>query len=127
MKNMESEGPRGAERLAIIRQAIALLQHDAPWIYGFHPKSYTLGHVWLHNRKPTDVGNNILKYQRIDVAERQRLRQEWNRPVLWPLARRAAAGGVLCRRRSAIAAASAGRALMRAVRPRRPAGFAAAA
>ncbi|WP_374690590.1 ABC transporter substrate-binding protein [Accumulibacter sp.] len=86
MKNLESDGPRAAERLAIIRQAIALLQHDAPWIYGFHPKSYTLGQVWLRNRKPTDVGNNILKYQRIDVAERQRLRQEWNRPVLWPLA-----------------------------------------
>jgi oligopeptide transport system substrate-binding protein len=86
MKDLESEGPRGAERLPIIRQAIALLQHDAPWIYGFHPKSYTLGQVWLRNRKPTDVGNNILKYQRIDAAERERLRQEWNRPVLWPLA-----------------------------------------
>ena len=85
MKNMESDGPRGAERLAIIRQAIALLQHDAPWIFGFHPKSYTLGHDWLHNRKSTDVGNNILKYQRIDVARRARLRQEWNEPVLWPL------------------------------------------
>ncbi len=86
MKNMESEGPRGVERLAIIRQALALLQHDAPWIYGFHPTSYTLSHVWLRNRKPTEVGHNTLKYQRIDVAERQRLRQEWNRPVLWPLA-----------------------------------------
>ena len=86
MKNMESEGPRGVQRLAIIRQAVALLQHDAPWIYGFHPTSYTLGHVWLRNRKPTDVGHNILKYQRIDVAERLRLRQQWNRPVLWPLA-----------------------------------------
>ena len=32
------------------------------------------------------VGNNILKYQRLDVAQRQRLRHEWNRPVLWPLA-----------------------------------------
>jgi oligopeptide transport system substrate-binding protein len=85
MKNMESDGPRGAERLAIIREAIALLQQDAPWIYGFHPKSYTLGHSWLHNRKSTDVGNNILKYQRIDVAERARLRQKWNEPVLWPL------------------------------------------
>ena len=51
-----------------------LLQHDAPWIFGFHPKSYTLGHTWLHNRKPTEVGNNILKYQRIDVAERERRR-----------------------------------------------------
>jgi oligopeptide transport system substrate-binding protein len=90
MKNMESEGPRGVDRLAIIRQAITLLQHDAPWIYGFHPTSYTLSHVWLRNRKPTEVGHNILKYQRIDVAERQRLRQEWNRPVLWPLAAAAA-------------------------------------
>ena len=41
LKNMESEGPRGAERLAILRQSIALLQHDAPWIYGFHLVSYT--------------------------------------------------------------------------------------
>jgi oligopeptide transport system substrate-binding protein len=86
LKDMESDGPRGQDRLAIIRQAISVLQHDAPWIYGFHPKSYTLGHRWLHNRKPTDVGNNILKYQRVDITERQRLRQQWNRPVLWPLA-----------------------------------------
>ena len=85
MKNMESDGPRGAERLAIIRQAIALLQKDAPWIFGFHPKSYTLSHAWLFNRKPNDVGHNTLKYQRIDVAARERQRIEWNRPVLWPL------------------------------------------
>ena len=32
------------------------------------------------------VGNNALKYQRIDVAEREKRRQEWNAPVLWPLA-----------------------------------------
>lgn len=31
--------------------------------------------------KPTDIGNNTLKYQRIDVAERTRLRGEWNAPV----------------------------------------------
>ena len=86
MKNMESDGPRGAERLAIIRQGVALLQKDAPWIYGFHPKSYTLSHAWLLNRKPNDVGHNTLKYQRIDVAARERQRHEWNKPVLWPLA-----------------------------------------
>ena len=28
----------------------------------------------------------ILKYQRIDVAEREKRRREWNDPVLWPLA-----------------------------------------
>jgi ABC-type transport system substrate-binding protein len=86
MKNMESDGPRAAERLAIIRQAVAILQKDAPWIYGFHPKTYTLSHAWLLNRKPSDVGHNTLKYQRIDIAARERQRHEWNQPVLWPLA-----------------------------------------
>jgi ABC-type transport system substrate-binding protein len=81
MKNMNNT-PR---RLALITRMNRLLQEDAPWIFGFHPTSYTLGHSWLHNRKPTDVGNNILKYQRLDVAERAKRRQEWNEPVLWPL------------------------------------------
>ncbi len=81
MKNMENT----PERLDIIRRMNRILHHDAPWVFGFHPKSYTLGHSWLKNRKPNDVGNNILKYQRIDAAERQRLRAAWNRPVLWPL------------------------------------------
>jgi hypothetical protein len=40
----------------------------------------------LKNRKPNDVGNNILKYQRIDVNDRAAARRAWNRPVLWPLA-----------------------------------------
>ena len=81
MKNMDNT----PERLAIIRQMSGILQHDAPWVFGLHPKSYTLGHRWLKNRKPNDVGNNILKYQRIDAAERTAARQAWNRPVLWPL------------------------------------------
>ncbi len=81
MKNMENS----PERLAIIRRMNQILREDAPWVWGFHPKTYTLGHAWLHNRKPTDVGHNILKYQRLDVAQREQERQEWNRPVLWPL------------------------------------------
>lgn len=82
MKNMDNT----PERLAIIRQMNGILHHDAPWVFGLHPKSYTLGHRWLKNRKPNDVGNNILKYQRIDAADRDQARREWNRPVLWPLA-----------------------------------------
>lgn len=82
MKDMD-DTPRRAE---IIRRMQRILQEDAPWIFGFHPKSYTLAHAWLYNRKPHDVANNTLKYQRIDVAERARLRHEWNARVLWPLA-----------------------------------------
>ena len=82
MKDMDNS----SQRLAIIAHMNQLLQRDAPWIFGFHPTSYTLGHAWLHNRKPTDVGNNSLKYQRIDVALREQQRRAWNEPVLWPLA-----------------------------------------
>ena len=86
MKDMRADGPGAAHRLELFERMVAILQHDAPWIFCFHPKSYTLGHSWLKSRKPSEVGNNILKYQRIDLAERQRLRAEWNAPVLWPLA-----------------------------------------
>lgn len=81
MKHMENT----PERLAIVRQMNRILQHDAPWVFGLHPKSYTLGHRWLKNRKPNDVGNNILKYQRIDAVDRENARKSWNRPALWPL------------------------------------------
>ncbi len=76
----------GPERREIVRRMNRILQDDAPWIFGFHPKSYTLGHAWLYNRKPNDVANNILKYQRVDIAERARRRYQWNAPVRWPLA-----------------------------------------
>jgi oligopeptide transport system substrate-binding protein len=81
MRAMEN-GPR---RQAIIDRMLTILRHDAPWVWGFHPKDYTLRHAWLTNRKPSKVGHNTLKYQRIDAAARERLRAEWNRPVLWPL------------------------------------------
>jgi len=81
MKNMDNT----AERLGIVRQMNHILQHDAPWNFGLHPKSYTLIHRWLKNRKPSDVANNILKYQRIDAVDRANARRKWNRPLVWPL------------------------------------------
>lgn len=75
----------GTERQAIVDRMLTILRHDNPWIWGFHPKDYTLRHAWLTNRKPTKVGNNTLKYQRVDAQLRERLRHEWNRPVVWPL------------------------------------------
>ncbi len=73
------------ERQRIIDEMVAILRHDAPWVWGFHPKDYTLGHAWLSNRKPSKVGNNTLKYQRLDADMRATKRAEWNRPLLWPL------------------------------------------
>jgi ABC-type transport system substrate-binding protein len=81
MRAMEN-GPR---RQALINRMMVILQEDTPWVWGFHPKDYSLHHVWLMNRKPSKVGNNTLKYQRVDASMRQTLRDRWNRPIVWPL------------------------------------------
>lgn len=73
------------ERQRIIDDMLKILRHDAPWVWGFHPKEYSLTHAWLSNRKPNKVAHNTLKYQRIDAKLRAEKRSEWNRPVLWPL------------------------------------------
>lgn len=81
MKSM----PDGPERQAVIDRMIAILQQDAPWIFGFHPKAYSLQHAWVLNRKTGSMVRNTLKYQRVDVARRDAARAQWNRPVVWPL------------------------------------------
>ncbi len=81
MKNMENS----PERQQVIEQMTALLQEDAPWVWGFHPKNFGLYHAWYRNTKPNLMANNTLKYVRLNPVERARLRAEWNRPVLWPL------------------------------------------
>jgi ABC-type transport system substrate-binding protein len=77
--------PDGPERQALIDRMVAILQHDAPWLFGFYPKAYSLQHGWVANRKPGDMVRNTLKYQRVDIARREALRAEWNQPVAWPL------------------------------------------
>ena len=81
MKNMENT----PERRAIIEQMQQTLRRDAPWIWGYHPKRFTLQHAWVYNAKPNHMANNTLKYLRIDPKRRAVLREEWNDPVIWPL------------------------------------------
>lgn len=77
-----SDGP---ERLDVIRRMQAILRHDAPWVFGVHPKSFTLSHAWYGNFKPNLMANNDLKYLRIDDPLRRARRLAWNQPVYWPL------------------------------------------
>ncbi|MBA3034460.1 MAG: ABC transporter substrate-binding protein [Gammaproteobacteria bacterium] len=72
-------------RQALINRMMVILQGDTPWVWGFHPLDYSLHHVWLLNRKPSKVGNNTMKYQRVDAKLRQTLRDRWNHPIVWPL------------------------------------------
>ena len=82
MRN-QADGP---ERLALIRQMQDILRHDAPWVFGIHPKSFSLHHDWHRNHKPNLMANNGLKYLRIDAPLRAARRLEWNQPGYWPLA-----------------------------------------
>lgn len=77
-----SDGP---ERLDVIRRMQAILRHDAPWVFGVHPKSFTLSHTWYGNFKPNLMANNDLKYLRIDGSLRRARQLAWNQPVYWPL------------------------------------------
>lgn len=82
MKNM----PNGETRQQVINQMTEILRQDAPWLFGFHPKGFSLHHAWIGNIKPNLMANNTLKYRRIDATERKSRQAEWNRPVLWPFA-----------------------------------------
>jgi ABC-type transport system substrate-binding protein len=75
----------GPERQAVIDAAVEIARRDAPWVWGFNPKSFSLHHQWVHNTVPNTMANNTLKYRRLEPALRERLRAEWNPPVLWPL------------------------------------------
>jgi ABC-type transport system substrate-binding protein len=81
MKDM-TDGPA---RLEVIRRMVEIVRRDAPWLFGYHPRTFTLYHDWVHNLKPNLMANNTLKYERLDPGLRANYRAEWNRPVLWPI------------------------------------------
>jgi len=74
----------GPERLAIIRRIRKLLEEERPWIELYHHESYALYHSWMKNVKPAGLSLPAAKYVDIDPVERKRLREEWNKPILWP-------------------------------------------
>lgn len=80
MENM-SNSP---QRAALIREMLAIAREDAPWIWGSHPVGYGLYHEWYKNAKPMSFGRNT-KYVRIEPQLRELRRDEWNRPLTWPL------------------------------------------
>ena len=74
-----------AERLEKIKKMIKIVQEDAPWEWGMHPKSLSLYHSWFKNVQPHAMSDNTLKYKRIDAKQRVQKQEEWNQPVVLPL------------------------------------------
>ena len=76
---------KGKQRDQVIHQMVAMLQKDAPWLWGFYPKSFVLKQSWLSPTKPASIGPGNLLYLAIDTQKRVESQQQWNQPVLWPL------------------------------------------
>lgn len=73
------------KRLKKIKEMIKIVQEDAPWAWGIHPKSLALYHSWFSNVYPNAMANNTLKYKRIEPKVRVQKQKEWNQPVVMPL------------------------------------------
>jgi ABC-type transport system substrate-binding protein len=77
--------PNNEERYEVIQKMVDIVRRDAPWVWGYHPKMFTLYHDWNENVKPNLMANNTLKYRSLDTQLRTQKRDEWNPPMVWPL------------------------------------------
>ena len=75
----------GPKRQAVIDKMVEIVRRDGPWLWGFHPKAYSLYHQWYGNAKPNLMARNTLKYKTIDPSRRTYLRKTWNEPIAWPV------------------------------------------
>ena len=75
----------GPEKEQVIARMTAIVQRDAPWMFGYFPKSGGAYQQWVGNAKPTQMVRNTLQYLKIDPALRVARIDAWNRPVWWPL------------------------------------------
>lgn len=81
MKNRENDD----ERQRLIDEMVEILRHDAPWVWGVNSQTLLLSQQWVSPIKPNTIDLNSLKYRRVDVELRNKLRHQWNYPVLWPI------------------------------------------
>ncbi len=75
----------GPVKEAVVHKMVALVQQDAPWMFGYFPKSGGAYQGWVSNAKPTQMVRNTLQYYRIDPALRAQKIEQWNPPVWWPV------------------------------------------
>ncbi|WP_425261979.1 ABC transporter substrate-binding protein [Rubrivivax sp. RP6-9] len=76
----------GPAKQAVVDRMVAMLQHDAPWAFGYFPWGGLAFQSWVHNGKPSVLIRDMAKYYRVDPALRAQRQAEWNQPVRWPLA-----------------------------------------
>lgn len=83
--DMMKNGDNNPKRLEIIKKMLEIVRRDAPWVWGMNPETFVLTHSWISSIKTNPMNINTLKFVAIDVPLRNKLREQWNKPVLWPL------------------------------------------
>ena len=73
------------QRQILINQMVDIARQDAPWMFGYFPRSFGLRQQWVSPGKLNVIANNTFKYRKLDPQLRQRMRERWNLPVGWPL------------------------------------------
>ncbi len=76
----------GPAKQAVVDQMVAMLQHDAPWAFGYFPWGGLAFQPWVYNGKPSIMIRDMAKYYRVDPVLRAQRQAEWNAPIRWPLA-----------------------------------------
>lgn len=74
----------GPDKQAVVQQMIHLVQHDAPWMFGYVPNAGGAYQSWVRNAKPSMMVRDSIQYYRIDPEQRVERIDRWNRPVWWP-------------------------------------------
>jgi oligopeptide transport system substrate-binding protein len=73
------------ERLKLIDKMVAIVQEDAPWIFGVTPTEYYLNNAWVYNNIRHGVAKNLLKYVAIDPELRSQQQLKFNKPNIAPI------------------------------------------
>ncbi|RZS56555.1 ABC transporter substrate-binding protein [Sphaerotilus mobilis] len=72
--------PDGPTRQALIDQAVAILQRDTPWAWGYVSPGRAAWQPWVRNAGVPVLTKDQLRYLRLDTAQRARLLAQWNAP-----------------------------------------------
>jgi ABC-type transport system substrate-binding protein len=75
----------GPAKQQLIDEMQTIAREDAPWMFGYHPFAFGAYAPWVHNGKP-GMARDVLRFHRLDAAQRVRDQAAWNAPILWPLA-----------------------------------------
>ncbi|MBA2656058.1 MAG: ABC transporter substrate-binding protein [Tatlockia sp.] len=78
--------PDDEVRKKLIDEMVELLRYEAPWVWGVNSRTLLLTQQWVSKTKPNTLSLDSLKYIAVDVPLRNKLRAEWNKPILWPIA-----------------------------------------